>query len=100
MRDVEKHKAARKAWRAKNPDKEKAYAKKNYERRKNDPEYIAKERAYHAKWQKENKDKWNAYIREWRRKKREKNCPKCKHFAGCEKAYNGVCNLYEEVANG
>jgi hypothetical protein len=57
--------------RAKNPEKVKASAKKAYEKRKNDPDYIARERAYHAEWQRKNKDKWNAYKREWRRKKKE-----------------------------
>lgn len=70
MRDKEKHEAARKAWRENNPDKMKAYAKKRYERKKNDPEYIARDRERHAEWQKANKDKWNAYLREYRRKKK------------------------------
>lgn len=70
MRDNEKHEAARKIWKENNPDRVKAYAKKQYERKKQDPDYIARERAYHAKWQRENKDKWNAYCREWRRKKK------------------------------
>lgn len=81
-------------------DNEKAYANRYYEKMKGDPDFLAKRKAYHAKWQRENKDKWNAYVREYRRKKREKNCPKCKHFVGCEQTYNGICNLYEEAANG
>lgn len=92
--DREKRREYARAWKAKNPDKVKAMAKRAYEKRKNNPDYIAKERAYHAEWQRKNKDKLNAYNRERRRNKKE--CPKCKHFVGCERAYHGICNQYEE----
>ena len=38
-----------------------------YEKHKNDPEFIAKRKAYHDKWLNENRDKWNTYNRERRR---------------------------------
>ena len=71
MRDLEKYKAARDAWKANNPEKLKEYSRRRYhEKLKHNPEVMAKRAAYHAEWQKENKDKWNAYVREYRRKKR------------------------------
>lgn len=68
--DREKRREYARAWKAKNPEKVKASGKKVYEKRKNNPDYIAKERAYHAEWQKKNKDKINAYQREYRKKKK------------------------------
>lgn len=94
----DKRREYKKAWNAKNPEKVKASRKKTNEKRKNNPDYIARERAYHAEWQKKNADKWNAYLREYRKKKK-RNCTKCKHFVGCEQAYNGICALYEEGKN-
>lgn len=99
MDNREKEREYKRAWNAKNPDKVKRYAKKHYEQMKGNPDYDAKRKAYHAEWQKKNKDKWNAYLREWR-KKQKRDCTECKHFVGCEQAYNGICNLYEEGANG
>ena len=44
------------------------YARRYYhEKLKNNPEYIAKDRARHAKWQKENKEHLSAYHKERRK---------------------------------
>ncbi len=89
-------------WEANNPEKVKAIGRKQYERRKNDPEYIKKTRAYHAQWQRDNKDKWNAYCREWRKKRREAEMNRnmyyltlagdyAKSTTGCTKVSVGSC---------
>lgn len=50
------------------------YHKAYYHKKlKNDPEYKAKQKVYHSKWQKENADKVNQYKKLWRKKRREDN---------------------------
>lgn len=66
----QKHKERIKADRAKNPEKRREYQKQFYNAHKNDPEYIAKAKAYHAEWQRNNKERLKEYRRAWRTKKR------------------------------
>ena len=40
------------------------YRKKYYQERKNDPEFMAKQREKKLRWQKNNREKVNAYMRE------------------------------------
>ena len=65
----QKNREKEREYNAKPERREKARecARRYYERHKNDPEYIANDRANHAKWQRENKDRINAYQRERRK---------------------------------
>ena len=71
---AEKEKITRQKYCARPDIKEKrrANSKKYYETHKNDPEYAAKRKAYHAEWQRKNKDRVNEYRRERRKKKEGK----------------------------
>lgn len=68
----EKERASKKRYYSnpENHEKVRENARLYYQQIKNDPEYIAKNRAKHAKWQRENKDEFNAYKREYRKRKR------------------------------
>lgn len=68
-KNKEKEKARRKQYYSnpENREKRREQARLRYQRLKNDAEYIARNRANHAKWQRENKDKVNAYHRERRK---------------------------------
>lgn len=69
IKNREKYKAYSKNYAAANPEWRKAYNKAYYEKHKNDPEFIAKQQANHARWQRENKDYVNAYHRALRAEK-------------------------------
>lgn len=76
-------------WRKKNPEKQKAIAKRQRQKRrdknneyqlayyhdviKKSPTEIEKRKQRTKKWVAENREKWNAYLREYRKKKKEKN---------------------------
>lgn len=72
----EKLKEAQRRYRETHREKRCLYAKKYYqEKRKNDPEYKAKQKAYHAEWQRKNKDRLNAQRRDRRKKEKQEEKP-------------------------
>lgn len=52
------------------PKFQREYAKRYYEKHKNDEDYKARQKANLKRWREKNRDKWNAYQNEYAKKKR------------------------------